>query len=195
MKTIAIFATLLPLAFFAFRPLTIDEKSLGSDLIVVGKVVSVNHLIPEDIDAGFKKTDPRYFGPRSVAVVEVIEAWKQPENTRSFTLDPVKSFVPKYIMVPCNYSFAESPSDLTDRTTYVMFLKQLGNNIFHPLDPASTHVVSNGRVANFGMNHPVKPEFVNESIETDDFKEQVLKIISDNAKVDEPLIPTPENAR
>jgi len=173
----------------AFLPLTLQEKSEKADLIVVGKAVSVTRLLPNETDGSVEAQDADYYGPAGVAVIHVTEVWKRPKaDMRSFTLEPFKSVVPKYIMVPCDYSFSESPSDISTDVTYVLFLRQIGDNFFHPLDPASTHVVSKGRVANFGMNHPPteRVEFAKNSTPVPKFKEMVHEHIAANEPTKEP---------
>ena len=169
-----------------FTPLTMKEKSEGADLIAIGTVVSVTRLMPENSSIAVETNDAHYMGPGSVAVVEVSETWKRPEKTPMFKLEllkagpethSVQSVTPKYIMVPCDYSFHESPSELTNGRNYVLFLRQTGNNIYHPLDPASTHVISEGRVAKFGMNHPPRDNFIDKSTAITKFKAGVIKFL------------------
>ena len=167
-------ATLVASSFFI--PLTMKEKSQSADLVVVGKVVSVTRLMPDEPMEG-----ETYFGPNSVAVVEVSEAWKRREKNGVRFGVSLKNAIPKLIMVPCDYSFHESPSELTENRKYVMFLRELGRNYFHPLDPASMHVVSDGRVANFGMNHPPTAafNFDKKSQTFAEFKRRALKLMAE----------------
>ena len=169
------FVTLAVASSF-FIPLTMKEKSQSADLVVVGKVISVTRLLPDK-----PMTGDVYFGPSSVAVVEVAEAWKRREKEGVRFGESLENAIPKLIMVPCDYSFDESPSELTENRKYVMFLHELGRNFFHPLDPASMHVISNGRVADFGMDHPPTAEFkFGEKSKTfAEFKHRALKLMSE----------------
>ncbi|MDB2687291.1 hypothetical protein N9Y42_08770 [Mariniblastus sp.] len=188
---------LIPIVFVAlaaassfFIPLTMKEKSQSADLVVVGKVVSVTRLMPDEPMVG-----DRYFGPSSVAVVQVSEAWKRRGKDGVTFGESLKNAIPQFIMVPCDYSFSESPSKLTENREYVMFLKELGRNYFHPLDPASMHVVSEGRVADFGMDHPPTElfKFDERSKTFETFKSRALKLISEEPpeKVKPTITPTP----
>jgi len=199
MKT---FAALLAIALFAstavgaFFPLSLQEKTEKADLIARGKVVKISRLMPDnglrsDERVGFDGTEGSYMGPRSIAVVEIKEVWKVPARTAFWSNErSERAVVPQRIMVPCDYSFEESPSDLTVGREYVLFLKSMTANIYHPLDPASTHVIHDGRVADFGMNHPPnmksqmpgKELFTDRSTLIEEFKTSVTGIV--NAKRD-----------
>lgn len=87
--------------------------------------------------------------------------------------------LPMYIMVPCDYHFSESLSDLTAKVDYVLFLESLGGNFYHPVDPGSTHVVYEQRVRTFGMNHPVRDEekFKMDSIPLEEFKSRIETLV------------------
>jgi hypothetical protein len=180
----------------SFIPLTLDEKTTKADLIIIGKVVSVSKLLPDngfgnDEVSGFDGTKGSYMGPRSIAVVEVIDAWKLPFHT-SFSRDDrtKRNVVPRLIMVPCDYSFHESPSELTKGRNYVLFLRAMSANMYHPIDPASTHVIYDDRVADFGMNHPPnmkskipgRQTFRDRSTPIEEFKSDVMVIVKSNAE-------------
>lgn len=135
-------------------------------------------------------------GPRSIAVVEIHEVWKVPARTAFWSEESSeRAVVPQRIMVPCDYSFHESPSNLTVGREYLLFLKSMTANIYHPLDPASTHVIHDGRVADFGMNHPPsmksqmpgKELFVDRSVLLEEFKASVTDIVNTKHEVAEPI--------
>lgn len=186
-----------------FIPLTLKEKTRKADLIVKGKVVSISRLMPDngfgfDELVGFDGTSGSYMGPRSIAVIEVIDTWKLPARTAFWNDDRTKrNVIPRRIMVPCDYSFHESPSDLTEGRSYVLFLRSMSANIYHPLDPSSTHVVHDGRVADFGMNHPPnmryqmpgKELFRDRSTPLEEFKDSVMTILKTSPKVSDPISP------
>jgi hypothetical protein len=169
----------------SFRPMTLREKAEKADLIVVGTVLSIRQVMPTN-EFGYYTTDDEtsYMGPTSIGVVEVSEVWKQKDGVTRFFRSGVENTAPRHIMVPCDYKFHEEPSDLTKDRKYVMFLRNLGANLYHPLDPASTHVIEGDRVAQFGMNHPhnLSPQTKTEQIES--FKKSVLAILGSSRKGD-----------
>jgi hypothetical protein len=182
MRTIATIAFVLSAAVASaafFRPMTLHEKAEKADLIIVGTVLSIREVMPTN-DFGYYVTDDEtsYMGPTSIGVVEVSEVWKQKDGVTRFFRSGVKNTAPRHIMVPCDYKFHEEPSDLTKDRKYVMFLRNLGANLYHPLDPASTHVVEGDQVAKFGMNHShsLSPKIETDQIES--FKKSVLAILS-----------------
>lgn len=178
--------TLVPLilAFSAvsssafFVPMTLQEKADRADLIGEGSVVSITRLMPKPPLNGSEDSEGAYMGAGSIAVVRIARVWKIPERTKFLLYhDLDKRVMPQFIMVPCDYSFHESPSDLTTGRAYVMFLRDMGSNIYHPIDPASTHVVRENRVARFGMNHsPDDKTFIAESTPIEDFRAAVAAL-------------------
>jgi hypothetical protein len=188
---ISAIAFLASTASAAFFPLSLQEKTDKADLIVRGKVVSISRLMPDngygsDELVGFDDTSGSYMGPRSIAVIEVKDAWKLPAHTLFWSDDRSKrKVIPRRIMVPCDYSFRESPSDLTEGREYVLFLRSMTANVYHPVDPSSTHVVHDGRVADFGMNHPAamkspvpgKESFRDRSTPIEEFESSVTAIL------------------
>ena len=187
-----------------FIPLTLEAKTQKADLIARGKVVSISRLMPDngfgsDEVVGFDGTNGSYMGPRSIAVIEVTDVWKLPPRTTFWSDDNTKpNVIPRRIMVPCDYSFHELPSELTEGHCYVLFLRTMTANMYHPLDPASTHVVHDGRVAEFGMNHPSsmksplpgKESFHDRSTPLEEFKSRVRAILKkSNAQTVDQLLP------
>lgn len=191
---------LAPTVDAAFTPFTLAQKAERADLILRGKVVLITRLTPDtglfgsDDLVGFDGTSGRYVGPRSVAVIVVLEVLKMPEGTafRGNVLRK-RTVLPRRIMVPCDYSSSESPSDLTVDRSYVLFLRDMSANMYHPLDPSSTHVVHDGRVADFGMNHPAdrrspvpgRESFLDRSTLFVEFKKHVLELLKTAHEVDD----------
>jgi hypothetical protein len=183
MKTIIISFSLLFINSFTtyagFGPLSLKEKCEKSDIIIHAKVISVTRIMPKDDPISHNpiqltvSNKGHYYGASSIALVSVIKYIKN-TVTKSMGKD-----IPKFIMIPCDYSFSESPSDLTKNREYIMFLSKMGSNLFHPLDPASTHVVFDKRVRMFGMNHPAinDPDFKKDSITYDLFIKNIKKFI------------------
>jgi hypothetical protein len=165
--------------------MTLREKAEKADLIVVGTVLSIREIMPTN-ELGYYVTDDKtsYTGPTSIGVVEVSEVWKQKDGVTRFFHSGAEVTAPRHIMVPCEYKFYEAPSDLTKDRKYVMFLRNLGANLYLPLDPASTHVIEGDRVAKFGMNHShsLSPKVETDQIES--FKKSVLAILSDSREID-----------
>lgn len=166
----------------AFFPLSLEEKSASADLVVVAEVVSVNRLATREALVADVKQG-MYLGPTSIAVVKISAVWKDSGHlTRFIAGNSGAGVLTQTIFVPCGYTFDESPSDLTVGQRYVMFLDALGANMFHPLDPASTHVLHEGRVATFGVNHPPANDFKEQSVSVEEFNKQVMSAIAPKQK-------------
>jgi hypothetical protein len=110
-----------------------------------------------------------YLGPTSIAAAKITSVWKMPSNERRFMSDESGEeknrlpALPETIMIPCEYDYEAQPSNLTAGRTYIVFLQSMGRNFYHPLDPASTHVIQADRVAHFGVNHPPGKDFPKKS--------------------------------
>ncbi len=168
-------AAMTALCFAAFLPLEPKQRAAKSAMIVKGTVKKVQILFDAPLTKGVGQVDGYYLGPRSVAVVDIEEVWKMPEDESCFlSKDLKRRTLPMQVLVPCDYTYHESPSDLTEGTTYILFLAQMGSNFYHPIDPASTHVIHEGRVARFGMNHRPEKDFATKSVPLSEFRRQVL---------------------
>ena len=176
-----------------FTPLQLSEKTEQADLIVEATVVSIKPLIRKDAAAEIRGEKMFNMGARSIAMVRVTKIWKQRKagTTTVAAKHNAKFNLSQLVLIPCDYSFHESPSDLTAGRSYVMFLREMRANRYHPLDPACTHVVHDNRVAKFGMNHspemelPIagKEKFKDRSIPLADFKKLVLEQLNSKRKV------------
>lgn len=175
-KTLVVVAGLVTsaLCYAAFVPMQSKERASKSVLIIKGTVKKVEVLFDAKPTKGVGQIDGHYFGPSSVAVVDIEEIWKLPDNGTCFVPNqPKEHTLPMQVLVPCDYTYEESPADLTAGRTYVLFLEQMGSNFYHPTDKASTHVVHDGRVAKFGMNLQPGQDFSTESIPLAEFREQI----------------------
>lgn len=151
----------------SFNPMSLASKSRKADLIIKGTVVSIS---PKSLQGGKRQ----YAHARSMATVRIDQVWKiRKKSGFLFRKNADKQIVPKFIEIPCDYPYRESPSDLTVGKTYVMFLEKVGAKFFHPLDPASMHVVFDGRVSNFGVNHAPDEKFGSRSIPIAEFRNGV----------------------
>lgn len=164
-----------PVSNAAFSPLSMEERVQEADLIVRGSVVSVTRLMPERMVKGMDGSDGWYVGAHSMAVVKVEEAWKLGEGAKGpkFLAHEKKNVMPAYILVPCDYTGSESPSELTAGTSYVLFLFDMGSNIYHPLDPSCTHVIHEGRVGNSGRDQGPGEKWATESEPLNEFRARV----------------------
>ncbi|WP_170156791.1 hypothetical protein [Roseimicrobium gellanilyticum] len=149
---------------------------MKADLVVVAEVISVNRLASREMLVTEKERG-LYLGPTSIAVVKISALWKDSGHLTRFITDGSGDKLTQAIFVPCDYTFDESPSDLTVGRRYVLFLDALGANMFHPIDPASTHVLHEGRVATFGVNHSPGEDFTQQSLTLEEFKKQVMNAI------------------
>lgn len=127
------------------EPLPLKEKAATADAIVRGVVVNVIQLAVSTSDsrgASVEKiTDKNFSGPNAVAIVRVTDQLKG-------------DFKPDHgiIFVPCGYDFDESPAELTVAKEYMLFLKSMGHNYYHPTTAYSTHRVQMGRVSTSGID-------------------------------------------
>ena len=120
-------------------PLELKEKCEKADLIVRAVVIDVVRLTGDPSEGRITSED--YYGPHSVALVRVVEVLKSGEGRREGV-----------ILVPCGHDIDESPGELTKAKDYLLFLKSMGHNYFHPVDAYSTHRISAGRVALSGLD-------------------------------------------
>lgn len=172
----------------AFLPMSLERKVHVADLIVRGTVISVTRLIPERNVKGMDGSDGWYIGAHSMAVVKVEEAWKFGAGAKGpnfWAREKGKNVMPAFILVPCDYAYDESPSELTEKTSYVLFLSDMGSNIYHPLDPSCTHVIHEGRVADFGMDHPPGEKWTTKSKPLKEFRAAVETAKSTQPKTGE----------
>jgi hypothetical protein len=104
--------------------------------------------------------------------------------------------VPRFILIPCGYSNYESPCELTSGESYVLFLEDRKGNYYHPLDPASTHIVRDNQVQEFGVNAWYKDGPGSKRIELAKFKHSVdqAKIESAESKTKTNSVPTPKKS-
>lgn len=182
MKLPAILLTSLLLCRFAlgfFVPLSLDEKVLQADVIAKVTVRKVTRIMAEKPNEGVdQKIQGLYNGPLCIATVELEEVWKNTGRKTAYSPTEGRTLsLPKTIMVPCQYTFDESPSSLTEGKSYVVFLQAMGANLYHPLDPASTHRIKEGKVSDFGMNSDPTPDFGGRVIPVADFKKEVLALL------------------
>lgn len=170
------FLSTTTLLLAAFRPLELHEKTKLADLIAVGKVERIVRVSPLD---GFVNVvdDVAYLGPGSIAVVAISEAWATPDHSHFTEYPSHKPTVPRFVYIPCDYGQPESPCDLTKGRDYVLFLKYLGENLYTPVDPASTHILENDLVQEFGMNHISHGIPGTRSAELEEFKTRVIKLL------------------
>lgn len=163
------------LAFAFFVPKSLEDKVREADLIGRGRVLSITRILTEEMNGGSQAGDA-YQGPLSIAAVRVLEVWKRPQPTSTSSGGSTEALqvIPRTIMVPCDYTFDESPSSLTLGREYVLFLKDLGANLFHPVDAASTHRIKDERVSSFGMDAEPAPTSGDDTLSVKEFKTAVL---------------------
>ncbi|RYD48401.1 MAG: hypothetical protein EOP85_03625 [Verrucomicrobiaceae bacterium] len=136
------------------------EKVAKADVIARGVVVKIIQLTTDITDSrgpsSEEVTDKGFSGPNAIALFRVTETLKG-------KLEPNQSVV----FVPCGYSFDESPSELTDTKEYVLFLKDLTRNYYHPTTSYSIHRVQDGRVciSGFDWDENFKPENIEKETE------------------------------
>jgi len=181
LAAIALAAGILP-SNGSFVPMSLENKSKSADVIIEGTVISITRLMPKEaLLSGIDGAKGIYIGAQSIAVVRVVQVWKMPTIATflplpvetNAELKTIKTAMPQMIMIPCEYTDAESPSDLTAGKAYVMFLKDRKSNIYHPVDKASTHLIHDQRVASFGMNHPPDERFKDRSTPLAEFRSLV----------------------
>lgn len=149
------------------------ERASKSALIIKGRVKKVQLLFDASLTQGVGQIEGTYFGPCSVAVVDIEEIWKLPDNQTGFIpTEQKKHTLPMQVMVPCDYTYHSNPANLTAGRTYVFFLEQMGANFYTPTDMASTYVVHDDRVAKFGINVEPGQDFSRESIPLAEFRDQ-----------------------
>jgi hypothetical protein len=163
------------LAFF--EPLSLDDRVVRSDLIAKVFVRSVTRIITENPNEG-AYSEGNYLGPVSIAAVEIQEVWKLPLTESLFGPDQgAKRALPRTIMVPCDYTCDESPSSLQAGQHYVVFLKALGANVYHPVDPASTHRIKDQLVSTFGIDAEPRAASGDEMVEVGEFRKSVVALV------------------
>jgi hypothetical protein len=119
-----------------------------------------------------------YNGPLCIAEVAIEEVWKHTGRKTAFSpTEGNATSLPKTIIVPCQHTYDESPSSLTQGKSYVVFLEAMGANLYHPLDPACTHLIKDDRVSDFGMNSDPDPKFGAKVFPVADFKKEVLALL------------------
>lgn len=158
-------------------PMTWEDKCIGSDAIIRGEVVELIQL-PKGVESPKgstpeKVTDAGFSGPHSVAVVRVTDVVK----TNIGDLQ-------KIIFIPCGYDFDESPAELTKAKDYILFLRSMGENYFHPMDYCSTHRVQKENVGLSGLD--TDADFIEEVLEEESVKrEEFVRRIIEVLKQDE----------
>lgn len=130
---------------YAFvAPIDLKAKCDKSDAIVRGVVVDIVTVakdIKDSRGSDQKILEGEWTGPSSVAIVRVVSVLK----------GDIKS-MDTIIFVPCGYGFDESPCELTKSKDYILFLKSMGHNYYHPVNPFSMHRVQKDMVGMGGFD-------------------------------------------
>ena len=125
-------------------PIEFKKKCEQSDAIVRGVVVDIV-VVAKDIKdsrgSDQKILEGEWTGPGSVAIVRVVSVLK----------GDIKS-IGTIILVPCGYSFDESPCELTKSKDYILFLESMGHNYYHPIHPFGMHRVQKDMVGMSGFD-------------------------------------------
>jgi len=146
---VILLALALPPALQAFYvALTLEEKVAKADVIFIGKVIRVTKVITPAESDGEDDGFTFWSGPTEMAVIKVETYVSRPHGD----IDRRQLVEGDHILVPCGYTFDDSPSSLTDGRRYVVFLKELGAGIYHPLDPSCTYPIYDNRVLKSGEN-------------------------------------------
>lgn len=130
MKATLLTAVALALADFSHAfvvPLSFDQKCRDSDAILVITVEKVETVtLTEGMPWQFK----------GLARCKVKSSFKGDED-----------WVGKHIFIPCDYEFDESPCDIDQGKSYVVFLETMGNfsKFGHPLGAACCHEIVAGK--------------------------------------------------
>ena len=133
---------LLTVDLLAITPsLSMEDKCQKSNLIIQGSVLRIIDLSYADDKSNDLKLNQDYAGPNSVALVRVQKVVKGD-----------KKYMGTVIFVPCGYNFDASPSELSNSIKYVLFLKEMGHNYYHPTGSYCMHRILKDRIGLSGFD-------------------------------------------
>lgn len=142
--TILAAAAMLTPCHSMVAPIEFEEKCNRSDAIIRGVVLNIVTVAQKTKSSSGHEgslLEGGFTGPSSVAVIRVVKVLKGDSEK----VGPI-------IFVPCGYSFDESPCELTQSKDYILFLKSMGHNYFHPLGPFCMHRVQKEVVGMSGFD-------------------------------------------
>lgn len=172
LQTIIITGLCLTDSFALVEAMTLKDKSSKSDVIVRGVVVDVVTVAKQVKDSNRGDENilgGAWSGPSSVAIIRVVSLIKGDSKNMN-----------TIIFVPCGYNFDESPSELTKSKDYILFLRSMGHNYYHPLGPFCMHRVKKGAVgmSGFDWEGDFDPKNKNgKSIALEDFTQRINKAL------------------